>query len=133
MTAYVSRTKATMDDTSLYREDNTVPVQVPAYHLFFTSFSYVPSWKIFHDLVCLYLQSRDSFQTKMMQGIDGIMFKGDASHKLTKLIYVKVSEKVYHGLYTLMNEYGQIVAWIFIRTGKMEEFAECILASEETI
>ena len=38
-----------------------------------------------------------------MQGIDGLMFKGDASHKLTKLICLNTDEKVYHGLYTLMT------------------------------
>jgi transposase len=68
----------------------------------------------------------DEFETKVMQGIDGIMFKGDASHKVTKLIYVNTDEKVYHGLYTLMNEFGEVIGWWFIRTGKMEELEDSI-------
>ena len=54
------------------------------------------------------------------------MFKGDASHKVTKLVYVNTDEKVYHGLYTLMNEFGEVIGWWFIRTGKMEELEESI-------
>ena len=70
--------------------------------------------------------SLDEFETKVMQGIDGLMFKGDASHKVTKLVYVNTDEKVYHGLYTLMNEYGEVIGWWFIRTGKMEELEDSI-------
>jgi hypothetical protein len=91
------------------------------------SIAYVPSWKAIKELVCKYLNSLDRFENKVMQGIDGIMFKGDASHKVTKLVYVNVDEKVYHGLYTLMNEYGEVIGWWFIRTGRMDELEECIL------
>ena len=79
------------------------------------------SLKTYHVLRSKNLDSLDKFETKVMQGIDGLMFKGDASHKVTKLIYVNTDEKVYHGLYTIMNEYGQVTGWWFIRTGKMEE------------
>lgn len=81
------------------------------------SIAYVPSWKVLRNLATTYFASRNDFETKVMQGIDGINLKGDASHKLTKLVYVNVDEKVYHGLYTLMNEYGQVMGWWFIRTG----------------
>ena len=70
--------------------------------------------------------SLDEIENKVMQGIDGIMLKGDASHKVTKLVYVNTDEKVYHGLYTLMNEFGEVTGWWFIRTGKMEELEESI-------
>ena len=55
--------------------------------------------------------SLDEIENKVMQGIDGIMLKGDASHKVTKLVYVNTDEKVYHGLYTLMNEFGEVTGW----------------------
>ena len=55
--------------------------------------------------------SLDEIENKVVQGIDGIMLKGDASHKVTKLMYVNTDEKVYHGLYTLMNEFGEVTGW----------------------
>ena len=66
------------------------------------AFAYVPSWKVIKDSVCKYFMSVDEFETRVMQGIDGVMFKGDASHKVTKLVFVNTDVKVYHGLYTLM-------------------------------
>lgn len=84
------------------------------------------SLKTYHVLRSKNLDSLDKFETKVMQGIDGLMFKGDASHKVTKLIYVNTDEKVYHGLYTIMNEYGQVTGWWYIRTGKMEELESSI-------
>ena len=62
-----------------------------------------PSIPCIKELSCKYLVSLDKFETKVMEGIDGLMFKGDASHKLTKLICLNTDEKVYHGLYTLMT------------------------------
>ena len=54
------------------------------------SFAYVSSWKVIKDLACKHLTSLDAFETKVMEGTDGIMFKGDASHKVTKQVYVNV-------------------------------------------
>lgn len=109
------------------RSMSTISPRYPrSFKDFYKSFAYVPSWKIIKDLLCKYLNSIDKFETKVMQGVDGVMFKGDASHKVTKLVYVNTDEKVYHGLYTLMNEFGEVTGWWFIRTGKMEELENSI-------
>lgn len=42
-------------------------------------------------------------------------------------MYVDVDEKVYHGLYTLMNKFGEVTGWWFIRTGKTIELEQCIM------
>ena len=126
MKMYASRSNYAMSNNNLFGDNVMVPTRPPPYSDYTKSFAYVPSWKIIKDLACKYLMSLDRFETKVMQGIDGIMFKGDASHKVTKLVYVNVDEKVYHGLYTLMNEFGEVMGWWFIRTGKMEELENSI-------
>ena len=115
-----------MSRRSLFGEKMPEPIVPPSYMEFTKSVSYVPSWKVIKDLACKYFMSLDKFETKVMQGIDGIMFKGDASHKVTKLVYVNTDEKVYRGLYTLMNEFGEVIGWWFIRTGRMEELEDSI-------
>lgn len=126
MKMYASRSNYIVSNGSLFGGNVTVPVRPPPYSEYTKSFAYVPSWKVIKDLACKYLSSLDKFETKVMQGIDGVMFKGDASHKVTKLVYVNTDEKVYHGLYTLMNEFGEVIGWWFIRTGKMEELEHSI-------
>ena len=126
MTMYVSRANFAFRQSTLFGTSPT-PIFPCPYEDFCKSIAYVPSWRVIKELVCKYLSSLDKFETKVMQGIDGIMFKGDASHKVTKLVYVNVDEKVYHGLYTLMNEFGEVIGWWFIRTGRMNELEDCIL------
>jgi hypothetical protein len=123
---YASRANFAFSQRTIFGTSST-PLFPCSYTDFQKSIAYVPSWKVIKELVCKYLSSLDRFENKVMQGIDGIMFKGDASHKVTKLVYVNVDEKVYHGLYTLMNEYGEVIGWWFIRTGRMDELEECIL------
>jgi hypothetical protein len=67
-----------------------------------------------------------------MQEADGIMFKGDASHKVTKLVYVNTDEKVYHGLCTLMNEFGEVLQDLVTdMLGKKLQKPESIRLSED--
>lgn len=117
---------STSQKEKIFGEKKTTPIKPPPFTDYVKSFAYVPSWQIFKDLVCKFLMSLNQFETKAMQGTDGQMFKGDASHKVTKLIYVNTDEKVYHGLYTLMNEFSEVIGWWFIRTGKMEELEDSI-------
>lgn len=126
MTMYASRSNFAFSQSVIFGK-SPAPLFPCPYKDFYKSIAYVPSWRVIKDLVCKYLGSLDRFETKVMQGIDGTMFKGDASHKVTKLVYVNVDEKVYHGLYTLMNEYGEVIGWWFIRTGRMDELEDCIL------
>lgn len=123
---YASRSNFGVSKKKFFGGDEMAPTVPPPYKDYEKSFAYVPSWKIIKDLSCKYLMSLNAFETKVMQGTDGVMFKGDASHKVTKLVYVNVDEKVYHGLYTLMNEFGEVTGWWFIRTGKMDEIEESI-------
>ena len=123
---YTSRCNYVMSRKSVFGNDVSEPIKPPPYIEYTKSFAYVPSWKVIKDLACKYFMGLDEFETKVMQGIDGVMFKGDASHKVTKLVYVNTDEKVYHGLYTLMKEFGEVIGWWFIRTGKMEELEESI-------
>ena len=126
MKMYASRCNYVMSRKSVFGNDTSEPIVPPPYMEYTTSFAYVPSWKVIKNLACKYFTRLDEFETRVMQGIDGIMFKGDASHKVTKLVYVNTDEKVYHGLYTLINEFGEIIGWWFIRTGKMEELEDSI-------
>lgn len=126
MKMYAARSNFAMSAKTMFGELIEDPILPPSYAEYIRAFAYVTSWKVMKELVCRYLMSLDEFETKAMQGIDGVIFKGDASHKVTKLVYVNTDEKVYHGLYTLMNEFGEIIGWWFIRTGKMEELEEMI-------
>jgi hypothetical protein len=96
MKQYVSRAKYHLDNSNLFGEERAVPLRPSPYKDYSTSIAYVPSTPVLRDAVCRYFESTDTFEGKVMQGIDGGFFKGDASHKVTKLIYVNVDDKVFH-------------------------------------
>src|SRR3546814_17484537 len=82
---------------------------------------YVPKEEFFRELHNSFLDSRDTFETKCLQQTDGQILSIDASHKVTNLVYVCSSTKVFHGLVTIMNEYSQVVGFWFVKTGALEE------------
>lgn len=69
-----------------------------------------PSNATLLKLLCKHLEANEEIETRAMQQIDGIIICGDASHKITKLIYTNMAQsKVFHGVYTLMNEDHQVI------------------------
>ena len=60
-----------------------------------------------------------------MQMIDGKHLSGDHSFKMTKCIMSNGS-KTFTAMYTLMNEYGQVVAFWFTTGTGMKELEECV-------
>lgn len=70
---------------------------------------FVPSTQVFVDLAVQMLEASDYIQTRSMQLIDGDIVSGDASHKVTKLVYSDIKDdRAFHGLYTLMNQHRQV-------------------------
>ena len=66
---------------------------------------YVPSAEFWQELHLRFLEERDVYEHRSMQQIDGTILSMDASHKVTQLVYVSSTTKVYHGLLTVMNQY----------------------------
>ena len=58
------------------------------------------------------MEADEAYKEQRMQMIDGEHFSGDHSFKLTKSMLLNGS-KIFTAMYTLMNEYGQVVAWWF--------------------
>lgn len=57
---------------------------------------FVPSTQVFVDLAVQMLELSDYIQTRTMQLIDGDIVSGDASHKVTKLVYSDISRTTEH-------------------------------------
>lgn len=89
---------------------------------------YVPSAEFFQEVHLRFLEVRDEYETRALQHVDGDILAVDTSHKVTKLVYVAATTQVYHGLFTVMNEYGQVVAFWFVKTGTMEEIRPAMRA-----
>ena len=63
------------------------------------------------------------FFNRCMEKLDGKILCGDHSHKIAKLVHVG-GERAFEGLYSLMNEYGQIIGWWFVHSTNLSEVRE---------
>jgi hypothetical protein len=70
----------------------------------------------------------DAFQeqwTRELQLIDGTIFKGDHSRKTAKLIRIK-GTRIFKSIYTLMNEYHQILGFWFTIGESLDELRDVL-------
>lgn len=65
---------------------------------------YVPSANTLQRFHLQWLAQRDDFETAVQQSVGGSILAVDMSHKITKLIFVNGSVKVFFGLLTIMNQ-----------------------------
>lgn len=65
-----------------------------------------------------------------MQGINGKHLSGDHSFKLTKCD-LSDGSKPFSAMYTLMNEYGEVVGWWFTTGTGMAELKCSLLLVDE--
>ena len=105
--------------TSQFSSTQRQPQPIPTYKDCFTS--YVPSDPVFLELFIQWAMRRENLETKLMQGVDGVILSADCSHKISKIVYIGVNSPVFHGLYTIMNEYHQVVGFWFVRTSSLQE------------
>jgi hypothetical protein len=85
----------------------------------------VPSALYLLSRVIPLLEEEAEYHAKKMQSTDGRHLSGDHSHKLTKCIIADKS-KPFAAMYTMMNEYGQVVAWWFTTGTGMAELEESL-------
>lgn len=67
-----------------------------------------PSAAILKSACETVMEGREHWYHRQQQLVDGTNLAGDESHKVVKAIRVS-HEKVFHGVYTIINEYGQVV------------------------
>jgi hypothetical protein len=60
------------------------------------------------------------FYTRKMQMVNGLYISTDHCHKVTKCILVQ-GEKAFEGIYAVMNEYGQVMAWWLVHGTSLNE------------
>ena len=65
------------------------------------------------------IERRLPFYTRHLQMIDGLVLSGDHSHKIAKLCYVG-GTRAFEGVFTLMNQYGQVAGFWFVYATHME-------------
>src|SRR3546814_17405375 len=53
------------------------------------------------------------------------------SHKVKRLVYIATNVKVYHGLLSIMNEYGQVSGYWRVKTGSQEELRGSMMKRAE--
>lgn len=82
--------------------------------------SHIPSAAYLESAVLVDLKSRQPFIQRHQQMVDGEIWKADACLKLAKVIRSQ-SQTVFSSLYTVMNEYRQILGQWFLETGLFEE------------
>jgi hypothetical protein len=73
--------------------------------------------------VLIRLEEEAAYGNKRMQGMDGKHLSGNHSFKLTKSI-LSNGTKTFAAMYTLMNEFGQAVAWWFTTGTGMAELEQ---------
>lgn len=86
----------------------------------------IPSLKLLMSRVLLLLEREAEYWNKRMQGTDGKHLSGDHSFKLAKCVLSNRS-KPFTAMYTLMNEFGQVVGWWFTTGTGMNELNECLM------
>ena len=67
-----------------------------------------PSAATLKSVCVAVMEGREYWYHRQQQLVDGTNLAGDESHKIVKAIRVS-NEKVFHGVYTILNEYGQVV------------------------
>jgi hypothetical protein len=85
----------------------------------------VPSAGYLLSRVIPLLEAEAEYHAKKMQSTDGRHLSGDHSHKLTKCI-VADKAKPFAAMYTMMNEYSEVVAWWFTTGTGMAELEESL-------
>jgi len=67
-----------------------------------------PTAAVLRSVCISVMEGREHWYHWQQQLVDGSNLAGDESHKVVKAIRVR-HEKVFHGVYTIINEYGQVV------------------------
>ena len=67
-----------------------------------------PSAATLKSVCVAVMEGREHWYHRQQQLVDGTNLAGDESYKIVKAIRVS-NEKVFHGVYTILNEYGQVV------------------------
>jgi hypothetical protein len=67
-----------------------------------------------------FVEDKIPYYLRHQQMVDGKSWSVDHSMKVTKVILV-CSERAYTAMYTVMNEYGQVVAWWLTNTTSLAE------------
>lgn len=61
-------------------------------------------------------EGKEPYYHRHAQKVDGQNVAGDESHKMTKSIRV-TDDKVFHGMYTMVNEFGQVMFQVSFKVG----------------
>ena len=67
-----------------------------------------PSSSLLTHVWLVVFEGKESYYHRHAQRVDGQNAGGDESHKMTKSIR-GANDKVFHGVYTMVNEFGQVM------------------------
>lgn len=85
----------------------------------------LPSLAYLLEVTVLAMETRHPYYIRKMQMILGRFLSGDHSHKVAKVVLIQ-GNRVFHGVYTLMNEFGQILGFWFTSGTNLEEVEEAL-------
>ena len=71
------------------------------------------------------LESRIPYYTRKMQMVGGRNLSADHSHKVAKVVLVQ-GQRAFDGLYTVMNEFGKILAFNFVNGTNLREVEDAL-------
>jgi hypothetical protein len=125
--SYVDSLGTHLESTPYLNLFNASPQQQIAMQQYFHDYSSkeygqtIPSISYLISRVMLLMESEADYWNKKMQFVDGKHLSGDHSFKLTKCVLSGRKSKPFTAMYTLMNEFGQVVAWWFTTGTGMNE------------
>ena len=71
------------------------------------------------------MENRSECHQRAMQRISGRYLSGDHSHKVAKVILMQ-GTRAFEGMYTVMNEYSQILGFWFVNGTSLSEIEPCL-------
>jgi hypothetical protein len=86
---------------------------------------WVPKKNFFRRLLQKELRRTNELHTRLIQLVGGIILKGDHSRKTAKFIRIR-NDRVYKSVWSMMNEYNEIVGLWFTVGETNEELAEVL-------
>ena len=67
-----------------------------------------PGEKLLSSVWLIVFEGKEQYYHRHAQRVDGENVGGDESHKVTKSVRV-TDDRVFHGVYTMVNEFGQVM------------------------
>ena len=85
----------------------------------------VPSLAYLIEVVIREIELKIPYYTRKLQMIGGRNLSADHSHKVAKVVLIQ-SERGFDGIYTIMNEFGKVLAFFFVNGTTLYEVEDAL-------